>query len=185
MIVFMSERVNMQKKGIHMKVAFLDRDGTIIEDYEDKVWSNINEPVFIKNTIDAIKLIRTKGYEIIIITNQYLINEKIITIDQYHEITNKLEKILLDNGIEILDIFFCPHSREENCNCMKPKDGMIKMALEKYPEINLKESFIVGDSLCDVQLGVKLRIGTYGIGIEVWNGKSIKVSSLKDVVKYL
>ncbi len=55
-----------------MKVAFLDRDGTIIEDYEDEFWRNVTEPVFIKGSIEGLKKIRQKGYEIIIITNQYL-----------------------------------------------------------------------------------------------------------------
>lgn len=168
-----------------MKVAFLDRDGTIIEDYEDNLWSSITEPVFIDGSIDALKAIRQKGYEIIIITNQYLINENIITLEQYEDIANKFIKELLDNGVEILNTFYCPHSREENCNCMKPKDGMIKMALEKYPNIDLGNSFIVGDSLCDVQLGERLWIKTFGIRLDKREDKTIEIDSLKDVVKYL
>ena len=168
-----------------MKIAFLDRDGTIIEDYEDELWRSITEPIFINGAIDALKAIRQKGYKIIIITNQYLINEKIITLQQYKEVTDKFIRKLSDDGIEILDIFYCPHSREENCNCMKPKDGMIKMALEKYPKINLESSFIVGDSLCDVQLGERLGIKTFGIGLDKCKGKIIKIDSLKNIVKYL
>ncbi|WP_353093189.1 HAD-IIIA family hydrolase [Tissierella praeacuta] len=168
-----------------MKVAFLDRDGTIIEDYEDNLWSSITEPVFIDGSIDALKAIRQKGYEIVIITNQYLINENIISLEQYEDIANKFTKKLLDNGVEILDTFYCPHSKEENCNCMKPKDGMIKMALEKYLNIDLESSFIVGDSLCDVQLGERLGIKTFGIGLDKRGGKTIKVDSIKDIVKYL
>lgn len=168
-----------------MKVGFLDRDGTIIEDYEDKLWSSITEPVFINGAIDALKAIRQKGYEIIIITNQYLINEKIITLERYKEITDKFIKILLDNGVEILDIFYCPHSKEENCNCMKPKDGMIKIALEKYPQIDMENSFIVGDSLCDIQLGERLGIKAFGIGLDKEEGRTIKIDALKDIVRYL
>lgn len=59
------------------------------------------------------------------------------------------------------------------------------MALEKYPEIDLKNSFIVGDSLCDVQLGERLGIKTFGIGIEKREGKVIKVDTLKEVTDYL
>lgn len=58
-----------------MKVAFLDRDGTIIEDYEDELWRNKTEPIFIDGSIDALESIRQKGYEIIIITNQYYFNQ--------------------------------------------------------------------------------------------------------------
>lgn len=168
-----------------MKIAFLDRDGTIIEDYEDRLWSSITEPIFLNGSIETLKDIQQKGYEIIIITNQYLINEKIITLQQYEDITDKFVKRLLDNEIEILHIFYCPHSREENCNCMKPKDGMIKMALEEYPEIQLESSFIVGDSLCDVQLGEKLGIKTFGIEVNNGEEKTIRIDSLKDIIKYL
>lgn len=63
-----------------MKIAFVDRDGTIIEDYQDDVWSHIDEPVFLDGSLRALKEIIGKGYQIIIITNQYLINDGIITL---------------------------------------------------------------------------------------------------------
>ncbi len=168
-----------------MKVAFLDRDGTIIQDYEDELWKDITEPVFINGSIEGLKKIKQKGYEIIIITNQYLIDEKIISIQRYKDFTNKFLKRIEDNGIEILDIFYCPHSRHRNCNCMKPKEGLIKMTLEKYSEIDLKDCFIVGDSLCDVELGEKLGIKTFGIGLGKREGKTIIIDSLKDVIRYI
>lgn len=168
-----------------MKVAFLDRDGTIIEDYEDELWRNKTEPIFIDGSIEALEKIKQKGYEIIIITNQYLIDERIISIEQYQDLTKKFVKRINDNGIEILDIFYCPHSRESNCSCMKPKDGLVKKALEKYPEIDLKDCFIVGDSLCDVELGERLGIKTFGIGIGKKEGEALIIDSLGDVVRYL
>ena len=58
-----------------MKVAFVDRDGTIINDYEDDEWKCIDNPVFISGSLEGLKEIRRKGYQIIIITNQYLIND--------------------------------------------------------------------------------------------------------------
>jgi len=102
----------------------LDRDGTIIEDYEDELWRNKTEPIF-------------------------LVGSK----EQYQDFTDKFLKRIKDNGIEILDVFYCPHSRDSNCSCMKPKNGLVKKILEKYPEIDLKDCFIVGDSLCEVELG--------------------------------
>lgn len=68
---------------------------------------------------------------------------------------------------------------------MKPKDGLIKKALDKYPEINLKDCFIVGDSLCDVELGEKLRIKTFGIEIKNKEGESLAIDSLGDVIRHL
>jgi len=176
---------NCRIRGDFLRVAFLDRDGTIIEDYEDELWRNKTEPIFLVGSIEALEKIKQKGYEIIILTNQYLIDEKFISIEQYQDFTDKFIKRIKDNGIEILDIFYCPHSRELNCSCMKPKDGLVKKSLEKYPEIDLKDCFIVGDSLCDVELGERLGIKTFSIGVGKKEGEVIIINSLGDVASYI
>lgn len=168
-----------------MKVAFVDRDGTIIKDYEDEKWKSVIEPEFLDGALEALKEIRNKGYEIIIITNQYLINDGIISLSQYEEFTNKLIRELNKNNIDILDIFFCPHSKRENCNCFKPKIGLIKMALNKYSKIDLNSCFVVGDALCDVELGSRLGIKTFGINVKSKSLNYYQVQSLLEVLKYL
>ena len=55
-----------------MNVAFLDRDGTIIKDYPDKDWANVKYPEFLEGSIKTLKYIKSKNFETIIITNQYL-----------------------------------------------------------------------------------------------------------------
>ena len=168
-----------------MKVAFVDRDGTINNDYEDYEWKYVNSPVFIDGSLKALNEIKERGYKIIIITNQYLINDGIITLTQYKEFTDNLIKELKNNGIDILDISYCPHSRNENCNCFKPKTGLIDIILKKYPDIELDKSFLVGDSICDVELGNKFNITTFGININSLVFNYIRVNSLLDTIKYL
>jgi len=114
-----------------MKVAFFDRDGTIIEDYPDHKWTHIKDPVFLADSIETLKGVNQRGYEIIIITNQYLLNEGFISIEQYKDITEKMMDVLTRQGVKILDIFYCPHSRTEGCNCIKPRTGMIAEAMKK------------------------------------------------------
>lgn len=97
-----------------MKVAFLDRDGTINKDYKDEQWSKIEEPEILPGSIEGLKYLQNKGFKFIIITNQYIIGENYITTKQYKDFNIKLLEILKDNGINIEDIFYCPHSREEN-----------------------------------------------------------------------
>lgn len=92
---------------------------------------------------------------------------------------------LNNNGIEILEIFYCPHSKKENCNCFKPQTGLVDMAFEKYPDIELGKSFIVGDSLSDVELGNKLNIKTFGINVKPGLLKCIQVMSLLDIIQHL
>ena len=78
-----------------MKVAFVDRDGTINNDYEDYKWSYVDKPVFLRGSLEGLKEINKKGYQIIIITNQYLINDGIITLSQYNIFTEKLIQKLI------------------------------------------------------------------------------------------
>lgn len=176
----------MYTKGVrNIKIAFIDRDGTINRDYPDEDWKYINEPEFLDGSLAALKDIRQKGYEIIIITNQYLINDGIITLLQYRAFTERLVYQLNINGIDILDIFYCPHAKKENCNCFKPNIGLVEKAINKYPEIDLNRSFVIGDSPSDVELGNRIGITTFGINIESARFNYISVGSLLEVIKHI
>ncbi len=164
-----------------MKVAFLDRDGTIIKDYPDNEWANIKSPEFLEGSIEALQYIKNNGFEIIIITNQYLIGEGIITLEDYQKFNDLFLKTLKQRGISVLDIFYCPHVRNQNCDCIKPKPGLINQAITKYPDIDLSKSFYVGDSLCDMKLANKFDLKFYGINMPCKNG----LDSLIDIIKFL
>ncbi|MGP4039204.1 D-glycero-alpha-D-manno-heptose-1,7-bisphosphate 7-phosphatase [Gracilibacillus sp. D59] len=170
-----------------MKVAFFDRDGTIIEDYPDHKWSSVENPVFIEGAVNTLKEVIRKGYKIIIITNQYIINEEYITMDQYHHITNQMINSLKRENIEILDIYFCPHGKSEGCNCIKPNIGMIEQAMRKYPEINLEESFMIGDSVDDIKLAINMGIKGFGIdiGVEFQEDNIYQLKTVKDLPTYI
>lgn len=166
-----------------MKVAFFDRDGTIALDYSDREWSHIEDPVMMPYAVDAMKFINQLGYKIIIITNQYIIGEGYITQSQYEDYNKKLLSILKENDIEILDVFFCPHKRSDNCKCCKPATGMVESALLKYSEIDLDKSFVVGDSISDMQLAEELNVKAYGLGIDFDYAKYERIDNLKELIK--
>ncbi|MBS4207693.1 HAD-IIIA family hydrolase [Bacillus sp. FJAT-50079] len=170
-----------------MKVAFFDRDGTIIDDYPDHEWMKIRQPVFIDGAIQTLNEVQQKGYKIIIITNQYIINEGHITIGQYHDINNQMLDELKRYDIEIYDIYYCPHAKIEECSCIKPRTGMIKNALINHPEINLSESFIIGDSIVDIELAIKMNMKGFGIGVgsEYRNTKIKQIKTIKDLTSYI
>lgn len=158
-----SKRDQLQHK---FKVAFFDRDGTINYDYADADWATITTPIIIPDAIKVLHLVLELGYKIIIITNQYLIGEKIISLEQYNLFSNHLIAELSQHGIPILDVFFCPHSRDFNCNCRKPNTGLIDQAILKYPNISLSESIIVGDAQTDIKLAQRLNMKSFGIGLK-------------------
>lgn len=144
------------------KIAFLDRDGTISKEYSDEEWKNINTPVLLNNTIKGLKIIKDLGYDIIVLTNQNLIADGIISFKQYEDYNNKLLSILEGNNISILKTYYCPHNDLDNCNCKKPKTGMIDLCLDEY-NIDLTNSLYIGDSYSDYNLSKKFNIRFYGI----------------------
>lgn len=170
-----------------MKIAFFDRDGTIIEDYPDHEWNGIENPIFIEGSINTLKEVIKKGYKIIIVTNQYIINEGYITIEQYHHINNQMINELKAQEIELLDIFYCPHGKDEGCTCIKPKTGMIMEAISTYPEIKLEECFMVGDSIVDVELAINMGIKGFGVGIgSNYKQRNIyQLNTIKDLPTYI
>ena len=77
----MNQKVKM--KPSYLKIAFLDRDGTLIKDYPDEKWRGIKEPEFLEGSIEGLKRLKEMGYDFIIITNQYLINDGIISLIRF------------------------------------------------------------------------------------------------------
>lgn len=150
--------------GANMKVAFLDRDGTINLDYPDKDWKYVDKPTILDGTISAMQYLNEQGFEIIIVTNQYLIGEGLITAEQFHSFHNQLLELLHTQNIKVLDTFFCPHARTERCQCCKPKTGLIAQAIEKYPNIDLSKSIMCGDAIHDMKCAEEMGIKFYGIG---------------------
>ena len=107
-----------------MKVAFLDRDGTINRSFwthehegGPEYWAGGDEPELLPGAAEGMRRLIARGYRIIIITNQYPIGEGGITQDFYDRFTEKLLAKLRAAGVDVLDVFFCPHRRDEGCAC--------------------------------------------------------------------
>lgn len=139
-----------------MNIIFLDRDNTI--NYDPGYLSDPNLVQILPYVIDGLKLLNNAGYEFIIITNQSGIGRGYYKEEDMHRVNQRILDILKSHNIFIKDIFFCPHTEEDQCMCRKPKPGLILQALEKYPTINLKTSWIIGDSLRDIFAGENLNI---------------------------
>ncbi len=124
------------------RALFVDRDGTINRDCP--YCRDPSQIIIYEDTVELIKEYQSKGYLIIIVTNQSGINRGYFSVDEFNKFQEELIKKLRDRGVNITDTFYCPHRPEENCECRKPKTGMIKDAVKKY-DIDIKQSVIVGD----------------------------------------
>ena len=137
------------------KAVFLDRDGVINEKRDDHV-KNISEFKIFSGVGDAIKLLRDKGYLVIIITNQSAIGRKIISEKKLEEIHTELKNYLNQHDTYVESIYYCPHTPEENCSCRKPKPGLLIKATNDFG-INLEESYFIGDSESDLNAAKEAR----------------------------
>lgn len=131
------------------KVVFLDRDGVINHDSANYIKSR-QEFEFIPGSLKAIRKLHQNGYVLIVITNQSAINRRIFSYETLFNIHAYMLDQIQANGGRITDIFFCPHTPEDNCDCRKPKAGMIFSAQQKY-NLDLATTIMVGDNVKDIQ----------------------------------
>ena len=168
-----------------LKVAFLDRDGTIVRDYPDKQWPLVTHPEYLPGAVEGLRLLQELGFSLILVSNQYLIGEGFITLSQYEQFSGGMVDYLRAQQVKILDTFYCPHSRTSGCDCCKPRPGLITRALKAYPGIDLTASFVVGDRLSDIQLAQEFDLRSFSLGFQANYPNCAAVASLRDVAEHL
>ena len=127
---------------------FLDRDGTIIED--NGHLSDLSKVVFFQETFDALHRLQ-QYFLLFIVTNQPGVARGLISREDVNYINSGIVRRLTKAGIDITDIYVCPHEQSSNCDCIKPKPYFLQKAANDY-RIDLRRSFVVGDHPCDIQL---------------------------------
>jgi D-glycero-D-manno-heptose 1,7-bisphosphate phosphatase len=131
-----------------IKTIFLDRDGVVNK--EVRYLYKLSDFEFIDGIFDACLYFQKLGYEIVIVTNQSGITRGYYNENDYQKLTEWMLGQFNDNGINILDTFYCPHGPESLCECRKPKPGMLIEAKDKY-NISMKDSWMIGDSESDIK----------------------------------
>jgi D,D-heptose 1,7-bisphosphate phosphatase len=139
------------------KAVFIDKDGTLIPD----IPYNVNPDLITisEEVIQGLQLLKSNGYLLIIISNQSGVARGYFSLDALKGVEEKISGLLAEHQIEIHDFYFCPHYIEGaveeyvvDCDCRKPKPGMILRACEDY-NIAVADSWMIGDILNDVEAG--------------------------------
>ena len=151
-----------------MSVVFLDRDGVINENLDGDYVKNWDEFVFLSGAIEAVKRLTQAGYDIIIISNQSGINRGIVSASAVEGIHRRMLGEITSAGGMIKAIYYCPHRPDEDCDCRKPKPGMLLKAAADH-QIDLHDSYVVGDAIRDIEAGAKA--GCKTILVETGRGK--------------
>ena len=165
-------KVQAKNLSNKQKAIFLDRDGTINK-YVGFL-RNIGDFVLLDGVAEAIRNINNSGYLAIVVTNQPVIARGEVTAAELAEIHNKMETLLGLEGAYLDAIYYCPHHPHKgyegeipelkfDCNCRKPKSGMPMQAVADF-NIDLENSWMVGDSENDVKCGINAGCKTALIG---------------------
>lgn len=152
-----------ERKSMH-PVVFLDRDGTVNEEM-----GYINHPdrfIIFPFVAESIRLLKSAGYKVIIITNQSGVARGYFTEELLKTVHQKLQVHLQNEGTGFDALYYCPHHPTEGiapyrkkCNCRKPAPGMVDKARREF-DINMDASIVIGDRYKDVEFGRNLGLRT-------------------------
>jgi len=132
------------------KAVFLDRDGVLnceIGDYVCRL-----EDFKLLDNFDALKTLHDRGYLLIIATNQGGLAKGWYSEDELAKMHNHLKEKYLEHGVKFTDIFYCPHHPDftGDCDCRKPKPGLLLQGIKKY-NLDPSKSYFIGDRERDIE----------------------------------
>jgi len=168
-----------------VKALFLDRDGVINK--EKNYLYKIQDFEFIDGAFDSCRFFQSKGFKIVVVTNQSGIARGIYSEEDYQKLTLWMISQFQKENITILGVYYCPHHPEygEDCNCRKPKPGqLLKAAVDN--KIDLSQSIMVGDKASDMEAaeaaGIPQRVivqSGHAVRIEDEHSSTHEIESIK------
>jgi len=157
-----------EEKGMN-KAVFLDRDGTINETIAVPDLGILESPLvpeqfkLLPNVPEAIRIFNRLGLKVIVISNQPAVAKGKLTRSSFEAIREKMIADLRKENAHIDADYYCFHTSLDNCNCRKPKPGLLLQAAKDF-NLDLSKSYLVGDSLVDIKAGTSVHCRTYLIG---------------------
>ncbi len=135
--------------------VFIDRDGTIMQDAD--YCSDPQQVKIFPRVAEALRRLKSKGFKVIIITNQSGIGRGFFTVEQYRAVEAEVLRQLGDGLIDAT--YFCPDVPGQHSSCRKPAPGMIVEATREH-QIDLARSFLIGDKEIDAECGRNVGVRT-------------------------
>ena len=144
-------------RRVSIKAVFLDKDGTLIEDVPYNV--DPERVQLTQGAVEGLQLLNASGYQLIVITNQSGVARGYFPELALVAVEARLRQLLADAGVPLAGFYYCPHHPDgvvqefaKNCSCRKPEPGLLLYAADKH-NINLAQSWFIGDILNDVEAG--------------------------------
>jgi D-glycero-D-manno-heptose 1,7-bisphosphate phosphatase len=154
------------------KVIFVDRDGTINVDYG--YVSEIARWKFIEAAPDALRLLKSKGFMLAVVSNQAGVSDGKFSEEAVHHLHGHMSEELRKSGVTLDAVVFCPHGRS-GCDCRKPKPGLAKAVENLLGPIDYARSWVIGDKTSDVEFGINIHTRTALIRSRYWEPETLAV----------
>lgn len=162
-----------------MKLIIVDRDGVINEDSPAYIKSP-TEWLPIKGSLEAIALLNQLGFKVVVATNQSGLARGMYSETTLGAIHDKMRAAVHSLGGKIDSIFYCPHGPDDNCECRKPKPGLLHQIAARY-DTTLEGVPYVGDSYRDIEAGI--HAGATPILVLTGNGQKTLQTHATDLQK--
>lgn len=131
-----------------MKLIIIDRDGVINED-SDAYIKSTEEWIPIPGSLEAIARLNRAGYTVTVATNQSGLSRGYFDLKTLSAMHRKMESMLAEQGGHIDAVFYCPHGPKDDCDCRKPKPGLLNEIGKRF-QTRLDNVLFVGDTLSDI-----------------------------------
>lgn len=139
----------MSEQHLFRGAVFLDRDGTICE--EMGYVNHVDRLRIFPFAAEAIRRLNQAGIPVIVVTNQSGIARNIFPESLVHQVHAKMTAELAAEGARVDAIYFCPHRKEDACECRKPSPGLLERAARENA-LDLAASWVVGDRYADLEM---------------------------------
>ena len=126
------------------RILFIDRDGTLVEEPADYQVDDVAKVRLVRNVIPALIELRDNGYRFVMVSNQDGLGTESFPESDFTPSQEHILALFASQGIQFDEVFICPHTADDGCECRKPRAGLLTSYLAAN-DIDLANSAVIGD----------------------------------------